>query len=84
MTWPFPIGCLFGSEIRILVTFFLLLEWIGLAAYAPGGLPEAAVGVAFILAIFACVVAHEYGHVLMARRFGIVTRDITLRRTGAA
>lgn len=82
MTWSFPIGHLFGSQIRVHVTFFLLLAWIGIAAYAQGGLPAAVVGVAFILAIFGCVVAHEYGHALMARRFGIATRDITLLPIG--
>jgi len=32
----------------------------------------------FILAVFACIVAHEFGHVLVARAFGVTTPDITL------
>ncbi|TIS31645.1 site-2 protease family protein, partial [Mesorhizobium sp.] len=33
---------------------------------------------AFIIAVFACVVLHEFGHIAAARYFGINTPDITL------
>ncbi len=82
MSWSFPIGRLFGSEIRVHVTFFLLLAWIGVAYYQQGGTSAAVQGVLFILAIFACVVAHEFGHALTARRYGIRTPDITLLPIG--
>jgi Zn-dependent protease/CBS domain-containing protein len=82
MSWSFPIGRLFGSEIRIHVTFFLLLAWIAIAHYQQGGTAAAVDGVVFIIAIFACVVAHEFGHALAARRYGIRTPDITLLPIG--
>ena len=82
MSWSFPIGRLLGSELRVHATFFLLLAWIGVAAYAQGGWPAALVNIAFICALFACVVAHEFGHALMARRYGIATPDITLLPIG--
>lgn len=82
MSWSFPIGRLFGSEVRVHATFFLLLAWIGIAAWSSGGPAAATTSVLFILAIFACVVAHEFGHALTARRYGIRTPDVTLLPIG--
>jgi len=82
MTWSYPIGHIFGSELRVHATFFLLLAWIGAAAWLADGPLAATINVLFVLALFACVVAHEFGHALMARRFGISTPDITLLPIG--
>ena len=82
MTWSFAIGRLFGSELRVHATFFLLLLWVGTVAWVAAGPLQAAVNILFILVLFACVVAHEYGHALMARRYGIATPDITLLPIG--
>lgn len=82
MAWSFPIGRLFGSELRVHVTFFLLLLWIGIAAYMQGGLAAAVENTLFILVLFACVIAHEFGHALTARRYGIRTPDVTLLPIG--
>ncbi len=82
MTWSFPIGRVLGTELRIHATFFLLLLWIGVAGFLTGGWPAASGSILFILALFACVVLHEFGHVLMARRYGIPTPDITLLPIG--
>jgi Zn-dependent protease len=65
------------------VTFLVLLAWIGLVNYREqGSLAAAASGIAFILTLFGCVVLHEFGHALVARRFGIATRDVTLLPIG--
>ncbi|WP_164658716.1 site-2 protease family protein [Tropicibacter sp. Alg240-R139] len=82
MTWSFSVGRLLGSDLRIHVTFFLLLAWVGLRAYSNQGWPGAIENIAFVLALFACVLAHEFGHALMARRYGVKTPDITLLPIG--
>jgi Zn-dependent protease/CBS domain-containing protein len=82
MSWAIPLGRVLGTEIRLHLTFLLLLAWIGLAHGLRGGMAEAIQGVAFITLIFACVLLHEFGHVLAARRYGIATPDITLLPIG--
>lgn len=72
-----------GIEIRIHVTFFLLLAWFAFISWLDTRtLGGAAEGVALIVVVFCCVVLHELGHALAARRYGIRTRDITLLPIG--
>ena len=82
MTWSFPVGHLFGTEVRIHATFFLLLLWIAVGGYFQGGTVLAVDNLLLVIAIFACVLAHEFGHILMARRYGIATQDVTLLPIG--
>jgi Zn-dependent protease/CBS domain-containing protein len=79
MRWSIPLGEFRGIKVYIHWTFFLLLAWIGLNSYrAAQNTEQALLTVGYILTLFGCVVLHEFGHALTARRFGIVTRDITL------
>lgn len=80
--WSITLGRLFGTEVRVHLTFFLLLAWFAVLAGSRGGQAAAVDAVVFILALFACVLAHEFGHVLVARHFGIGTRDIILLPIG--
>jgi len=82
MSWSFSLGKFAGSEVRIHVTFLMLLAFIGIAQFLAGGLEQAVETVALVIAVFACVVAHEFGHALAARRYGIETPDITLLPIG--
>lgn len=82
MGWSFPIGVFKGTVLRVHVTFFLLLAWIGGSAWFAGGPQAALESVIFIVLLFACVVLHEFGHVLAARRYGVQTPDITLLPIG--
>jgi Zn-dependent protease/CBS domain-containing protein len=78
MLWSFSVGRLAGTSVRIHVTFLLFLGWFALDAYFRVSAAESLRTVLFVIAVFGCVVAHEFGHVLVARAFGIATPDITL------
>jgi Zn-dependent protease len=83
MKWSLKIGRFAGIDVYMHVTFLLLISWVALLHWRQGqSLAAALAGVAFILAVFLCVVLHEFGHALTARRYGIPTRDITLLPIG--
>lgn len=82
MLWSVNIGTLFGTAVRIHVTFLLFLVWIFVANYISGGAAAAWGGLAFIILLFLCVLAHEFGHILTARGFGVATPDVTLLPIG--
>jgi Zn-dependent protease/CBS domain-containing protein len=78
MLWSIPIATIAGTVVRIHVTFLIFLVWIGAAQWRVGGADAAVEGVVFIVLIFACVLAHEFGHIFAARRYGIGTPEVTL------
>ena len=82
MRWSIKVARIAGTEVRIHITFLLFLAWIGFSYYRMGGAAAAVPGVLFVLALFGCVLLHEFGHALAARAFGISTPDITLLPIG--
>lgn len=82
MAWSVHIGSIAGTAIRVHVTFLLFLAWIFISGYAGGGADAAVSALVFILLVFACVTAHEFGHIFTARAFGVPTPDVTLLPIG--
>ncbi len=72
-----------GIPIRIHWTFGILIAWVVYTAVSYDlGWQATLMSVAIVLTIFLCVVLHEYGHALTARRFGVNTKDIILSPIG--
>jgi Zn-dependent protease/CBS domain-containing protein len=82
MSWSVNIGSIAGTAIRIHVTFLLFLIWIFAAGWASGGASDAWNSLIFMVLLFACVLAHEFGHIFTARAFGVATPDVTLLPIG--
>ena len=83
MKWSWRIGEFRGIGVYMHATFLILIGFIVLSHWSAGSsVGKTLEGVGFILALFACVVLHEFGHALMAVRYGIKTRDITLLPIG--
>jgi Zn-dependent protease/CBS domain-containing protein len=82
MSWSLNIGTIAGTAVRVHITFLLFLGWIFFASYVAEGPEDAVASLLFMLLLFACVLAHEFGHIFTARAFGIATPDVTLLPIG--
>jgi Zn-dependent protease len=77
------IAVFFEIPVRVHWSFFLLLAYIIYAGQLRSGdWGYTLWGVFFFLMLFTCVVLHEFGHALTARRFGVITKDIILSPIG--
>ncbi|HHB80092.1 MAG TPA: hypothetical protein ENK85_12750, partial [Saprospiraceae bacterium] len=83
MKGAFKIAKMFGIPVKIHWSFFLLPAWaVGSSVY--NGMDWNAAGwfLIYILTLFVCVLLHEFGHILMARRYGVGTEDVILTPIG--
>ncbi len=71
MSWSVNIGSIAGTAVRIHVTFILFLAFFFFAGLASGRVLDAVTTVVFVILLFVCVLAHEFGHILTARAFGV-------------
>ena len=82
MSWSFRLIRVLGTEVKVHLTFLLLLAGLWFVTQRGSGPLEALLTIGFILALFLCILLHEFGHILMARRFGIRTPDVILLPIG--
>src|SRR3954454_1644751 len=82
MRWSYRMGAIAGTEIKVHATFLLIVGWWALIGYSEAGAAGALFRALELIALFACVLFHEFGHILMARRFGVRTPDVILLPIG--
>jgi stage IV sporulation protein FB len=82
MTGALTLATIFGTKVRIHLTFPILLIWVATVEAIARGPEAATTGVIFVLMLFVCVIAHEFGHILVARHYGGRTVDILLLPIG--
>ncbi|MDX1591502.1 MAG: site-2 protease family protein [Balneolaceae bacterium] len=83
MSASLTLGRYAGIKVQIHWTFWLLFLFIGFMVYSNDGTPQELLwNFLFIFALFFCVILHEFGHALAARRYGVGTRSITLLPIG--
>lgn len=80
----FPLFRVRGIDIRVHVTFPLILIWgaIQFGWLQAGGLSGAVFGVIVFLLLFGIVVLHELGHSFAAQYYGVPVRQIVLLPIG--
>ncbi len=77
------LGRPFGIKVSVHWTFTLLIAWIVFISLNRGLEPmQIVMHIVFVLALFVCVVLHEFGHSLVAIKFGGKVESITLLPIG--
>ncbi|QOV89057.1 site-2 protease family protein [Humisphaera borealis] len=81
MSGAFRIARFFGIDLRVHWSFFFIVLLVGMQGASHG-----AMGILFtvtlVALLFLCVTLHEFGHALVAQRFGIPVREIVLLPIG--
>ena len=81
--WSVRLFRVAGIDVRAHATLLVLLAWIAINPLVRGrGAHAAIAALLLIVSVFAIIVVHELAHALVARRFGVQTRDITLLPIG--
>ena len=80
--WSINLFRVFGIQLSVHSTFFLLLAYYGYEGWENGGLTGLVWRVILTVSFFICVVLHELGHSLTAKRYGVLVPRILLLPIG--
>jgi Zn-dependent protease len=81
MRWSFKIARVAGIDIRVHITFFLIV-FLFAGQWAHHGLRGIIFGTVMVLLLFLCVTLHELGHSVVAQSFGVTVKQILLLPIG--
>jgi Zn-dependent protease/CBS domain-containing protein len=76
------VGRLFGVEVRLHLTFLILPVFVFWTEYRAQRPPNGPRDLALAGIVLACVAAHEIGHMLVARRAGLIPKAVILLPLG--
>jgi Zn-dependent protease len=72
-----------GIPVKIHWSFGLMLLWVAYETSQVGnGAMFVLISIGIVLSVFFCVILHEFGHALAARKFGVQTFDIMMTPIG--
>jgi Zn-dependent protease/CBS domain-containing protein len=77
-SWSIHVGRLFGVEVRLHLTFVILPLFVFWTEYSVHPSANGPRDLALVGIVLACVAAHEIGHMLIARRFGLIPKAVIL------
>jgi Zn-dependent protease len=80
--WSINLFRVFGIQLSVHATFLLLLAYVGYEGWVSGGLHGLLWQMLLLICFFGCVVLHELGHSLTARRYGVRVPRILLLPIG--
>jgi Zn-dependent protease/CBS domain-containing protein len=81
-SWSIHVGRLFGVEVRLHLTFLILPLFVFWTEYTVHPSANGPRDLALVGILLACVAAHEIGHILVARRFGLIAKAVVLLPLG--
>lgn len=81
MNWSLKIARVFGIDIKVHITFLLIL-FLGAMQWSRFGGPGMVFGILVVVLLFVCVTLHELGHSVVALHYKIPVKDIVLLPIG--